>query len=1013
MKVAILRSVRLVAAILAAVFVVGITPALAQTGATGTIKGTVTGQGRPIGGASVALRGATNANTSTDAQGNYSFTSVSPGVYQIVVTKGGFFQTIATVAVAAGAALTEDIALAPQSFTSLRTIAHVSTGAPGTAQINQSTAAINTISGQEFEQQGQVQVNKILNETPGIISWSSAEANNGADQLSPQNIQIRGAQTYETESLIDGHPVSASLSGSFDPRLLNPGLLQSVEVVKGPGSMPTEINYAIGGTVNYITLQPTRAPEAYVNVGVDNWGGITSVLRATGSLANNVVQYALGYATDGAPGPMQNYQLPGSGVFVIAGFPWYVNGQELLSSPLNALLASQTSYNRYIGQVGELRYGLPTYVCCYGFNTAYDSKNQLGKLRFNFSPYSSLTVSFLGAQAFGPTDNVGQAASYAPVGDIPNSSFTVFDPPAGYSGSVAPGTPIPFGVSSFLPSTESLQEELYQAEFRTSFGDWTLLARYFDGATHDYNALDASPSGLFAFGGKTWGGVTVCPKGTTFNGASCSGLAPVQEFFNGQQVEFSALNSNAQGFTNDYVHGESLQLDRPFGNGSDLTLSVDRSNLYGVAFNNTETTPPPIYTFPPGASQQFLTESIRYGMFIVPSLYMKVGDYDVQYGSHYTDNGGGLAAGTGPASWKDATRTYNAPRIAFTWQPNEDTSWRLAAGYSITPPFLSLLSSAGSLPEPFITGVPTAGYDENLNSGAVAPETALGFDIGVDRRFYRSMFVSIDGYLENLRDMFLPSTFLINQDYFPAGCPSVGSCPLFGSKTENLGHARYEGVEVAIGDAPLAGFGFRLQGDLSRAYAYDIPPGFYCTNVPASQCTPLNYSTNLGVIPNVNFTAGGLGFNSVLGSGTVPYSMGYGELNFRTLAGAYYQLGATYFGNHNAYNWPAFVVVSGGIRLPLGSHLALQLSGDNLTNQHSELWTDFLGGIAAPLEPECVGKYGGPAYTATGTICSTLVKLGAVSRSDVMVIPQEGPENGMNYGPASFRLQFIDQIGNP
>jgi outer membrane receptor protein involved in Fe transport len=1008
-----MRFFRLVIAYVGLLALGSLAPAFAQSSATGSISGVVTSQGIPVASATVELRGVSTQRTTTDGQGRYGFTAVPSGEYQLIVTKGGFFQTIATVAVAAGAALTEDIALAPESFTSLRTIAHVSTGAPGRAQINQSTAAINTISSQEFEQQGQVQVSKMLNETPGIISWSASESNNGADQLSPQFVQIRGAQTYETESLIDGHPVSASLGGSFDPRLLNPGLLQSVEVVKGPGSMPTEINYAIGGTVNYITLQPTRAPQAYVNVGVDNWGGVTSVIRATGSVANNVLQYALGYATDGAPGPMQNYQLPGSGVFVIAGFPWFVNGQELLSSPLNALPASQASYNRYIGQIGELRYGLPTYVCCYPFNTAYDSKNELGKLRFNFSSNTSLTLSFLGAQAFGPTDNVGQAASYAPVGNLAGSSFVLFDPPAGYSGSVAPGTPIPFGVSSFLPSTEALQEELYQGEFRTTFGDWTLLARYFDGATHDYNALDASPSGLFAFGGKTWGGVLVCPKGTTFNGASCSGQAPVQEFFNGQQVQFSALNSNAQSFTNNYVHGESLQLDRPFGNGSDLTLSVDRSTLSGISFNNVETAPPPLYTFPPGASQGFLTESIRYGMFVIPSVYFRIADYDVQYSSHYTDNGGGLVPGTGPAIWKDATRSYNAPRIAFTWQPNDDISWRFAAGYSITPPFLSLLSSPGSIPEPFITGVPTAGYDENLNNGAVAPETALGYDIGVDKRFHQSMFISVDGYMENLRNMFLPSTFLINPDYFPAGCPSVGACPLFGTETENLGHARYEGVEVALGNAPLVGFGFRIQGDLMRAYAYDIPPGFYCTNVPASQCTPINYSTNLGIIPGMNFTSGGLGFNSVLGSGTVPYSMGYGELNYRTFAGAYYDVGATYFGNHNAYNWPAFVVVSGGIRLPVGSHFAIQLSGDNLTDQHGDLWTNQLGGIAAPLQPECVGKYGGPAYLAEGTICSALVKLGAVSRNDVMVIPQEGTENGMNYGPTSFRLQFIDQIGNP
>jgi hypothetical protein len=1026
MKDAILRNARLVAAVLAALFVLGIAPALAQTGATGSIAGVVTSQGRPVGGASVALRGVVTETTTTDAQGGYSFSSVPAGIYQIVVTKAGFQQSIGTVAVAAGGAVTINIVLSPQSFTSLRTIAHVTTNAPGRAQINQTTASINTVSSQEFVDQGQQQVMHVLNEIPGIIVYQAPGSNNGADQFAPQTIQIRGALPYETETLIDGHPTPLSLTGTFDPSLLNPAMLQNVEVVKGPGSMPTEINYAIAGTVNFITLEPTLTPTATLVGGVDNWGGVTTAFRATGSVGNNnILQYAFAYATDGAPGPMQNYQLPGSAVFLIAGAPWFINGQELLSAPVGAGIAGENSYNHYIQPVGLERYQEPFYVCCYGYNTDYDSKNELGKLRFNFSPISSLTLSFLGGQDFGHTDNTGVATSNFPVGNL-NQAFSTFQPPPWYSGSVPAGTPIPFDLSSFAPGYGSVQQYLYQAEFRTAFGPWTAVARYYDGGNTDYAYFNTPSSSTFAFTGNAWGGAIVCPKGTSFNGSVCNpgALAPVEESFNGQLTQFEALNATNSSLTNSHQRGESLEFVRPFGNGSLLTVAADRTGESGFTFINVPTSgAPAYYSFPPGASQAFTTESAHFDFFVAPFVRASIADYAIQYSSHFTDNGGGLTPGSGPnggrppAVWTDATRSYNAPRLAFTWQPNDDTSWRLAAGYSIAPPFLSLLSSPGSTPAETISAVPTAGFVESLNNGAIAPETAFGFDVGVDRRFQRSMFVSLDGYLENLRNMYLPSTFLINQD-FPGTasqpCPVIGECPLFGSATENLGHARYEGIEATVGDGPAAGFGFRLSATLMKAYAYDLPQGFYCSNVPASQCTPLHYDTNLGILPNENFPSSGLGFNTINGA-AVPYAMGYGELNWRTWAGDFYRIGVTYYGNNNAFEEPAFAVLSASIRKQIGSRLALVLSGDNLNDVYGQLWANQFGGIGTPLAPECVGRYGknasGPLLGAYGSLCAAFAPL--VPKQDYAVTSQLGPTGAENYGPPTYRLQLIEQIGSP
>ncbi len=993
----------------ALVVAVTLVPCGARAADTSGISGNVRdADGRPIAGAAVRLSGPAGFGSTTDAAGAFRFATVPAGEYTLAVTKSGYATFVSIVDAFIGRAATVSVTLQNSSFSSLRTIARVSTNAPGQAPINTSTAAINVMTQQTFQDQGQLQVTKVLNETPGIIAWGSPESNNGADQGSPQVVQIRGALPYESESLIDGHPSPISLTGAFNPIYLNPALLQEVELVKGPGYMGPEINYAIGGTVNYITLQPTSVPEASFIVGSDNWGGVSTAFRATGSLPSHVIDYAFGYATNGTPGPLLNYPVAGSQLYLISGepFSWKVNGLSLATVPQQAGLASQSRYYQFIGTVGQLNFNDPLYVCCWGLNTAFHSTAELGKLRVNFSQASSLTLSYLGGQAFSDLGGI-DATSLAPVGT--RGSFSVFTPPAGYTGSVPAGTSIPFDLSAFLPQYSSAQQNLYQAEFRTTFGQWTALARYFASAALDSVYLDTPNNAPFIFGGNTWGGVPLCPRGTfaaptqsagiecTKNGSTF--VPPVMTYFSGQPTTFSTFNATNQSLENDHLRGESILLERPSENGGDFTVSLDRSHQDSYSFSNIPTTGlPPQYPLPRGASQLFTTETIRDRLFVAPHVFASLSDYFIQYQSHYTDNGG--RAG----SWFDATRGYNVPRAGFTWQPNRDVSVRFSAGASIAPPFLSLLSSAGTAPAENINGVPSAGYTENLNNGSIAPETAFGYDLGFDKRIAGSMSASIDLYLENLFNMYLPSTFLITNSYVPPG--SSTGYPLFGSQVQNLGHARYEGIEFSLQNAPLVGWGFKLQGSFQRAYPYDLPPGFYCTNVPASQCTPLHYSTNLGVISGVNFQASGLGWNTINGV-PVPYTMGYGEVNYRTLHGSYFNLGSTYYGPNNSYNLPAFFIFSGAIRQQIRPGTAVQVSVDNIFDAYGKAWTSYFGGIPAPLQPQCVGKYGTPYQGATGTVCTTLVP-----RADRVIIAQEGPTVGGNYGPTTIRFQLIQQFGH-
>ena len=204
--------------LLAALFATAPLAAMAA-GTTGVVTGVVrASSGAPLGGAAVELTGPNRLATSTDAHGTFTFPNVPTGMYSLQVSKAGYnVYRNDSVAAFIGETTTESVILTEASFNSLKTIGAVSTNAAGVAPLNTSTAAIDTISSTVFDNQGADQVAKVLNETPGIFTTPYSPGNgnpsNGGSPGSEQTPQIRGALPYETESLIDGHPVSVGAAG--------------------------------------------------------------------------------------------------------------------------------------------------------------------------------------------------------------------------------------------------------------------------------------------------------------------------------------------------------------------------------------------------------------------------------------------------------------------------------------------------------------------------------------------------------------------------------------------------------------------------------------------------------------------------------------------------------------------------------------------------------------------------------------------------------------------------------
>ena len=133
---------------------------------------------------------------------------------------------------------------------------------------------------------------------------------------------------------------------------------------------------------------------------------------------------------------------------------------------------------------------------------------------------------------------------------------------------------------------------------------------------------------------------------------------------------------------------------------------------------------------------------------------------------------------------------------------------RAAVGTSVAPPYINLLNNNGIVNAAPI--VPPPYYTTTVNSGDVLPETAFGFDVGFDTRLHSPYTVlSVDLYQTLLHNEFLQQTSQQGTYTCPPGSFYAGNTgPLYVTKTANLGHSEYEGVELTLHRTPPTGWGY-------------------------------------------------------------------------------------------------------------------------------------------------------------------------------------------------------------
>ncbi|HET9393486.1 MAG TPA: TonB-dependent receptor [Candidatus Rubrimentiphilum sp.] len=885
-------------------------PIPSRAAANGSISGSVRDiDGRPLAAARVVLSGPQRAATQSDSAGAFRFGGLAPGTYMVNANKGGF-----RAAGVDGIAVNEnaqrvDLVLEAATFSTLKQIAEVRSVA---GRFNDSPSAISVLTQQRFADTGLLQIAHVLDQTPGVVSARPASA----DAAVPGSItspNLRGALDYEKATLLDGRPLINGRNGDYPTMLVNSLLFDSIEVVEGPTAYAPQINYGIGGTLNFRTGNPTLHRTGQVIYGLDNMSGSFGQLRLSDTVANGRLGYLFTIASYGSQGPLNNYpslfslpagtRINGAAVSgsTTSGNP--INGQQ---GPYPIAGALGNPPNAYVTLVG----------CCQAVNSSFLNHGELAKLQYRFSSATQLTVAYVGIQS----QYDGPAAGFTQIGSI-------FAPTSAYSGTTyAPGQTVLLNNRTTLPDQRLYDNEpMFEAELRTTLHQDTVLARFYSAILARQTTSDLSaPSANYVTGPiALYGTATVGGAVTAFNGTPANLTIPTPY---SNTVEHDALR------------GISFEYDHPAGPNV-YTFAFDRNssltNAYSVTGSATNPQGNLSTTIAAGTRQDFTTYLLRAQFALNDKTQLTLANYFNTYRNTYTPQLSG-----GDFVFVTSTTTHDDPRLGLTYRANPDLSVRLSMGSAIAPPYPALIDNLTQTPaQVYTTGAQTVTIGNN--SGGLRPETSFGYDLGADWRTPSGDILSVDAYLTNLRNQFVAVVYPSGTTYNPPG--TTAQVPVYVSTNQNLAQSRFEGIDATWRRDPARGIGYTFSIALQRAYAYNLPASFY-----SSAAGP--YTTNLGVVNGTNFYAFNAPFFNGISNKSEAYSQGYAGIHARGGNGQYGEFGFTFYGSNNTYNIPAFMIASASYRQPIfGPALALQVSADNIFNTDSGSYVSYGAGIGAPL----------------------------------------------------------------
>ena len=156
----------------------------------------------------------------------------------------------------------------------------------------------------QLQQQGFLKAGDALGALPGV-NLNGTPHGVGDDTF----LDIRGMGVTETRALMDGHPIGPGGSVAPNGNAQNYGfnysnsafnLMNNIQVTEGSGATGLYGVNAIGGTIDFQTMNPTVKPQFFLQQQVGTSGTDATLIKATGSFGN--LGYALGGGVTGTYG---------------------------------------------------------------------------------------------------------------------------------------------------------------------------------------------------------------------------------------------------------------------------------------------------------------------------------------------------------------------------------------------------------------------------------------------------------------------------------------------------------------------------------------------------------------------------------------------------------------------------------------------------------------------------------------------------------------------------------------
>ncbi|PLK45304.1 TonB-dependent receptor [Emticicia sp. TH156] len=216
----------------------------------GEIRGTVVSKDKPVSFASITIA-RTTVGAQANEDGKFVILNAPLGKQTLLVSSVGYKTKTLTINVPADKALNLQIEIEEENA-QLNEI--VVTGTMKETGINESPAPIQILNPTFFRKNPTPSLFESLSMVNGVRPQLNCNVCNTGD------IHINGMEGPYTMVLIDGMPIVSALSTVYGLSGIPNSIVERIEVMKGPASTLYG-SEAVGGLINVITKNPTKAPK--------------------------------------------------------------------------------------------------------------------------------------------------------------------------------------------------------------------------------------------------------------------------------------------------------------------------------------------------------------------------------------------------------------------------------------------------------------------------------------------------------------------------------------------------------------------------------------------------------------------------------------------------------------------------------------------------------------------------------------------------------------------------------